>query len=255
MERTSYAPGTPSWIDLGTPDLAGASAFYTGLFGWEIVDMGPDAGGYCMAEIGGKPIAGLGPAQNPGPPYWTTYITVESADEAAAEIEAAGGQVIVPPFDVFTSGRMAVFIDTVGAAFSIWEPRDHIGCHLVQQPGALSWNELTTRDPAAAKAFYTEVFGWVPDDTPVTDTPYTQWMLDGAPVGGMIVMDDRWPTEVPSHWMVYFDVASIEESVATVAELGGAVIVPPFPAGPGICAVVKDPQGAMFSLIEITQPM
>ncbi len=256
MEKTSYAPGTPSWIDIGTPDVPGASAFYSALFGWEIVDQGPDAGGYCMAEIGGRPVAGLGPAQQPGPPYWTTYITVEDTNAAAEKVTAAGGLVVVPPFDVFDSGRMAVCLDTVGAPFSVWQPNKHIGSHLVNQPGTLTWNELTTREPDKAKAFYGELFGWVAqEDEAVTGTPYTQWLLEGASIGGMMVMDDKWPADVPSHWMVYFNVASIADSVAKVVELGGTVIVEPFPAGPGLIAVIQDPQGAMFSLLEITRPM
>lgn len=255
MERTTYPPGTPSWVDLGTTDLPGATAFYSALFGWDVVDQGPDAGGYCMAEIDGKPVAGIGPAQNPGPPYWTTYVSVANADEATTKVEAAGGTVIVPPFEVLDVGRMAVFFDTVGAAFSVWEPRKHAGAGLVQQPGTLSWNELNTREPDKAKTFYSEVFGWVPDDMPVTGTPYTQWMLDGTAVGGMIKMDEQWPAEVPSNWMVYFDVANAADSAAKITELGGTVLVPPFPAGPGICVVAQDPQGAAFSLIEITEPM
>lgn len=255
MKKTSYAPGTPSWIDLGTTDLPAAKAFYSALFGWEIVDMGPDAGGYCMAEIGGLPVAGLGVAQNPGPPYWTTYISVADADAALTKIKDAGGQVLVEPFDVFDSGRMAVFMDPAGAVFSIWQPLKHIGSVLVNEPGTLMWNELTTREPDKALAFYPEVFGWVGEDDPNATSAYTQWMLDSAAIGGMIVMDDKWPSEVPSHWMVYFNVENVEQSAAKVIELGGSVIVPPFPAGPGICAVVQDPQGASFSLIEVTAQM
>jgi predicted enzyme related to lactoylglutathione lyase len=255
VEKTSYAPGTPSWIDLGTPDLAGATAFYSALFGWEIVDQGPEAGGYCMAEIGGKPVAGLGNAQQPGPPYWTTYITVESADAAVDKVKSAGGQVLVEAFDIFDSGRMAVFMDPTGAVFSVWQPVKHTGAALVNEPGTLIWNELTTREPDKARAFYTEVFGWAAEDDPAAGPTYTQWTLDSESIGGMIVMDDKWPSEVPSHWMVYFNVANAEQSVARVTELGGAVVVPPFPAGPGICAVVQDPQGASFSLIEVTVQM
>ena len=255
MEKTSYAPGTPSWIDIGTPDLPGATAFYSGLFGWDIVDQGPDGGGYCMAEINGKPVAGLGPAQQPGPPFWTTYVTVEDADASAEKVTAAGGQVVVPPFDVLDVGRMAVCIDPTGAPFSLWQAAKHIGSNLVNEPGTLIWNELTTRQPDKARAFYSEVFGWVPQEDESSGAPYTQWQLDGESIGGMMVMDDSWPADVPSQWMVYFNVASASASVAKAVELGGTVIVETFPAGPGLIAIVQDPQGAVFSLLEITQPM
>jgi predicted enzyme related to lactoylglutathione lyase len=116
-KRTSYPPGTPSYADIGSPDPAATKAFYSALFGWSINELGADAGGYAMAQIGGD--AGIGPAQNPGPPYWTTYITVEDAEATAKQVEAAGGTVLAPPFDVLEAGRMAVFMDPNGAAFSV----------------------------------------------------------------------------------------------------------------------------------------
>ena len=80
MEIETYEHGVPSWVDLGTPDAAKASAFYSALFGWTVQQGPPEAGGYAIAELGGKPVAGIGPQQNPGPPVWSTYVNVDDAD-------------------------------------------------------------------------------------------------------------------------------------------------------------------------------
>ena len=94
---------------------------------------------------------------------WATYVNVESADDTAAKVTAAGGQVIVPPMDVMDVGRMAVFTDSVGAFFSVWQPGTHPGAQLVNEPGTCSWSELITTDVDASKAFYGAVFGWGAD--------------------------------------------------------------------------------------------
>src|SRR5438270_6839222 len=110
--------GVPSWIDLGTADVDKAAEFYEGLFGWTVQDLGPDSGGYRMCFLRDKPVAGLGPQQNPGPPMWTTYVNVADIEATAARVQAHNGQVIVQPFDVITAGKMAVFFDNIGAALS-----------------------------------------------------------------------------------------------------------------------------------------
>lgn len=251
MEMTRYEPGTPSWVDLGTPDPAGAAAFYGALFGWEVKDQGPDAGGYRMAFLRGKPVAGIGPQQQPDvPPWWTSYLTVSDADATAKVVREAGGQVFMEPTDVLTAGRMAVFADPTGAVFAVWQPGDHIGAGLVTEPGTLCWNELTTRQPDAAVAFYRAVFGWTADAQPMGPLTYTQWHRGGTVVGGMMPMEgDSWPAEIPSHWMVYFAVEDTDAAAAKVTELGGMVSVPPTDIPPGRLAVVNDPHGAVFSIL------
>ncbi|HET7484759.1 MAG TPA: VOC family protein, partial [Solirubrobacterales bacterium] len=162
-ERTSYTPGTPCWVDLGTPDIEAAAAFYGDLFGWS-VEEGENAeqtGGYRQATLGGKPVAGVMPLMQEGqPPAWSTYISVEDADATAVKVREAGGSVLAEPMDVLDLGRMAVFIDTSGAVFGIWQPRAFVGAKIVNESNAVVWNELNTRDPEAAKAFYGAVFGW-----------------------------------------------------------------------------------------------
>jgi predicted enzyme related to lactoylglutathione lyase len=147
-EKTEYAPGTPSWVDIGT-DVEPAKAFYSSLFKWDCQDAGPpeETGGYGFFLRNGKMVAGYGPQQNPGPPFWSTYVSVSDADATAKEAEAAGGTVVMAPMDVMDAGRMAVFQDPQGAFISAWQPSGHKGAQLVNEPGTLCWNELNSRDP------------------------------------------------------------------------------------------------------------
>lgn len=252
VKRTEYRPGTPSYVDIGSPDPDATAAFYSGLFGWTVNDLGPDAGGYRMAQLGGDDVAGIGPAQNPGPPYWTTYITVEDADITAKKVEAAGGSVIAPPFDVLQAGRMGVFADPHGAVFSVWQRNESIGAYRVNEHGTLCWNELNTRNLEAAEQFYGEVFGWTfrGDDT------YAEFAVDGTGVGGFMPMTpDRFPPEVPEHWLVYFAVNDISATAAKISELGGTTMMEPFAVdNVGTMVVASDPQGAMFAAIQLDAP-
>jgi predicted enzyme related to lactoylglutathione lyase len=252
MEMTSYKPGTPSWVDLGSPNADESIAFYSGVFGWEIPEGPPEAGGYRMCLLRGKPVAGLGPQMQPDiPPYWTTYVSVSDVDATVKSVESAGGQVMMPTMDVLTAGRMAVFADPTGAPFSVWQPVDHIGSSYANEPGAVSWNELATRNPDQAIVFYSEVFGWTADAQQMGDMAYTTWLLDGNPVGGMMPMGDMFPPEVPPHWSVYFAVEDADATVAKITSLGGSVLAPPMDIPQGRFAAVSDPHGAMFSVIAL----
>lgn len=253
MEKDRYKNGVPSWVDLGCPDVAAAAEFYGGLFGWDVQVGPPETGGYAIAHLKGRPVAGLGPQMNPGPPVWATYINVDDADATAAAVTAAGGQIVVPPMDVMDQGRMAVFTDTVGAFISVWQPGAHTGAGLVNEPGTLSWNELITDDTDTAASFYGAVFGWEAAAVGPTTGPgaYTEFTLDGAPVGGMMPKPPVLPPEVPSYWGVYFAVADTDAAAAKVTELGGSVLMPPMDIEPGRFAVVADPAGATFDIITL----
>jgi len=257
-ERTSYAPGTPSWIDIGT-DVEAAIPFYTGLFGWEAESAGPDAGGYGLFMKDGKTIAGYGPQQNPGPPVWSTYVTVADLEAAVVAVTAAGGTVVVPPMDVLTAGRMAVCIDAQGGFFSLWEARDHIGSEIVNEPGAFCWAELNSRDVEGSKAFYGSIFGWTADTHEMPGTPmgsYTEFALDGTTVAGMLSMPPMVPAEVPTYWLVYFAVDDCDTAQAKATELGATVLMPATDIPPaGRMAVLTDPQGGAFAIIRMAEGM
>lgn len=253
-ERTTYAPGTPSWVDIGT-DLDAAIPFYTGLFGWEAMAAGPpeEAGGYGLFMKGDRAIAGYGPQANPGPPVWSSYVTVANADAAASVITAAGGTVVVPPMDVLTAGRMAVCQDPQGGAFSIWEPRDHIGAHVVNEPGAFCWNELHSRDLDASMGFYREVFGWDAQTHPAGahGGAYTEFLLGGVAIAGAMPMPPMVPADAPTYWLVYFAVDGCDTSAAKAQSLGATVLVPGTDSPAGRFAVLMDPQGATFAIVDL----
>jgi uncharacterized protein len=252
MEVERYEHGVPSWVDVGTPDIGKAIDFYSGLFGWQIEQGPAEAGGYSMALLRGKPVAGIGPQMNPGPPYWTTYVSVDSADDALSRATAAGGKVLMPGMDVMDVGRMGIIADPIGAVISVWEPRTHTGAGIVNEPNSYSWSELVTTDTEASKEFYGAVFGWG-SETHGEGGPmaYTEWKIGGRSVGGMMKKPPMMPAEVPPHWGVYFAFDGTEAAMDKVKELGGQVVMGPMDVEPGKIAVVSDPQGAVFNIITV----
>lgn len=248
---TRHVPGTPAWFDLMTGDVAGAKAFYSALFGWEIEDTGPEYGHYAMCKLGGRNAAGIGekPADVPWPSTWSVYFAVDDADVAAAAIEAAGGTVTMPPMDIGSEGRMAMVADPGGAVFGLWQPRDHIGAGVMAEPGAMAWCEVNTRDAAVATAFYREVFGLESRALPGDGTTVYHTLQKGDFTAcGVLQMNALWEG-VPPHWMPYFAVSDADATCRRAAELGGKVSVPPFDTPYGRMAVLNDPQGAVFSIV------
>lgn len=258
---TRYPDGVFNWVDLSTTDIAGAKAFYQGLFGWEPDDQPLGEGtSYTYFKLDGHAVAGGGQMmdeQSAGgmPPAWTSYVKYDDIDGAAARVEQAGGATIMPPMDILESGRLAVFQDPTGAVFGIWSPRNFPGAALVNQPNTLAWNELQTRDLPAARAFYKQVFGWT--DTEVPDSGgYVTFAADGRTQCGSLPMDDAWAAGVPANWSVIFMVTDVNAAAAKVAELGGTVFIGPQEAGGmGRLIVVRDPQGAVFTAMEFDVPM
>jgi predicted enzyme related to lactoylglutathione lyase len=219
------------------------------------VDQGPEAGNYHMFQKGGVPVAGAGPIMMEGqPPAWTTYVSVDDADASIAKVKAAGGMVFVEPMDVLDVGRMAVFADPSGAAAAVWQPHRHIGAGLVNEPGALAWNELSTRDVPAATAFYSEVFGWEPQMADMGGMEYTLWKLGGEDMGGMMPMPAEVPAEVPSYWLAYFGTADCDASVAAATADGATLMAGPMDIPAGRFAVMADPIGAVFGVIALAAP-
>ncbi|MER7751647.1 VOC family protein [Kitasatospora sp. NPDC097643] len=247
MKQNTVTTGGPCWVELGTSDPAAAKAFYGELFAWRAeTDPRPEAGGYTQMVLGDAPVAGLTPLFTPQQPTaWTVSFAVADTDATLAAVKDAGGTILMEPTEVFDLGRFAVAADPSGAAFSLWQARAFQGVGVLNEPGSLGWVELLTRDAAGATAFYPAVFGWSVSPS----EQYTQWGLDGADFGGMLVMDDRFPPQVPPHWLPYFSVADVDGTVARATGLGAEVLLAAtdVPDGPRI-AVLRDPQGAAFGV-------
>jgi len=253
MEVDTYDDGVPSWVDLGTGDIEAAAAFYGALFGWECPELPPEAGGYRVCTLRGLPVAGLGPQMNPGPPVWATYVNTSDAEAVAARVDVHGGQVLMAPMDVMDAGRMAVFADPSGAVFSVWQPNNHKGAGLVNEPGTYAWSELVATDVAGALSFYPALFGWEVNRMPPSgeELQYVEWKIGDRSVGGMLPKPDTMPAEVPAHWAVYFAVEDTDKAVEDVVRLGGQIVMPPMDIEPGRFAVVTDPTGAMFNVMAL----
>ncbi|MGW9029227.1 VOC family protein [Streptomyces sp. NPDC055722] len=244
-------PSAPTWADLSTTDVPGARDFYGRLFGWTGADVpDPEVGGYGMFLLDGAYAAGYGPCTAQGQPVsWLVYFQVEDADATAMAVTGNGGAVVAPPMDVFDAGRLAVFSDPEGAVFGVWQPREHRGFGVVDQPNSVCWFELMAREPEKAKDFYRAVLGWDGETHPFGPSEYTEWELGGETFGGMKRMNEDFPSELPAHWTMYVAVEDCDAAAARVTELGGSVRVQPTTIPPGRFAVVSDPQGGYLSLI------
>jgi predicted enzyme related to lactoylglutathione lyase len=253
MEFERYDDGVPSWVDLGSTDPAKTRTFYGELFGWNCPEGPPEAGGYSVCDIGGKTVAGIGRQMNPDfPPTWMTYVNVDSADATAAKVAPAGGAVFVEPMDVMEAGRMGIVADPLGAVIGLWQPNQHTGAQLANEPGTYTWSELITTDLDQSKTFYKAVFGWDAEDQGPPGGPpaYTEWKVGGKSVGGMMLKQGDMPAEMPPNWGVYFAVADANASVAKAQELGASLFMGPTDIEPGRFAVLADNVGAVFSILQ-----
>lgn len=260
VEITSYQPGTPAWVDLMTSDPEGARRFYGELLGWEFEVGPPESGHYTMARVRGLDVAGLGgePAPAGMPTAWTIYFATDDLEGAAKQITDAGGTVTMGPMDVMEEGRLLVAADPTGAIFGLWQAGKHIGARLQSEPGALVWTELATRDLTAAKRFYTAVLGYEWDAATGTGPgglAYATFSVKGRLAGGALQMNERWPADVPAHWMPYFGVTDADAAVAAASRLGGGAIVAPTDSPYGRFAVLRDPQGGVFTVISTAQEL
>ncbi len=268
-ERDGYEPGVPCWVAMVRPDPEKAVAFYTELFGWEAEEtMGANSPGkYYLCRLRGRDVAAVGSQRGgdaPLVPAWDTYIWVESADDTVAKVADAGGSVVIEPFDLLDAARMAVLADPAGAVFGVWQPGEHRGAQLVNEPGAWSMSQLNTRDPEGAKAFYGAVFGWETDTFDMGEGEITLWRLPGyvggepeqpvsrEVVGVMVPMSgDQSPEDVSAHWSVDFWVEDVDAATDKAAALGGEVVVSPFRTSVGRTAILAEPQGAVFSVSKV----
>ena len=254
---TAHDHGTPSFVDLATPDPAAARDFYGALFGWTFDEQpaGPDAT-YTMCSKDGHTAAGMMQlteemAAQGMPPVWSSYVTVADLDAAVAAVAESGGQVMRPAMDVMDAGRMAIVTDPAGAVFCLWQAMANIGAEVVNEHGALIWNELMTPDPAAVAGFYGSVFGWTTQTVPMPTGDYTLFLgAKGEDTGIAGAMQPPMPG-MPAFWTVYFAVDDCAAAVATAKEHGATVLVEPMTVpGVGTFATLTDPQGASFAVMQ-----
>jgi hypothetical protein len=234
--------------------MAKARAFYSDVFSWMVQPGGPETGGYSVAELNGRGVAGVGPKMGPpeAPTMWMTYLATSDADATAARIKGAGGQLVMEPMDVMDAGRMAVAVDPAGAVFGVWQARAFPGAQIVNEPGAMRWNEQMSRDFEGSKAFYAAVFGYEYGDMSRDGFSYATFKVDGRDVGGIGDLHAGVPAGTPASWRVYFSAADTDASVVRAQANGGSVIREPIDHPYGRMGTVADDQGAVFSLLGVT---
>ncbi|MER6271162.1 VOC family protein [Streptomyces sp900105755] len=246
MKITRHPAGAPCWADLDTPDVPSACTFYGSLFGWQALEL---PSGYVNFTLHGEKIVGAvklreGQEHSAG---WSVYFMSDNLDATTKAVEEAGGRVVSPPTKVSVAGSAAVYTAPDGAVFGAWEPDKHPGSGLVREPGTPSWFGLGSPDAEAAKVFYAEVFGWTASDAPAGDAAAHLTFNGGvAHFGGI-----TGATEGAAAWTLHFGVADIDGGVAKAVELGGTVVSAPHEVpGAGRAAVLKDPAGVPFALVQ-----
>lgn len=259
-EITKYKHGTFCWPELATSDTAGAKKFYTGLFGWATQD--DDVGGgmiYTMASLNGKSVGALYAITEEMkkmkvPPNWLQYVSVDDVDSSTEKAKKLGGAVTQEPMDVVDIGRMSVIQDPTGAVFALWQPKKVIGSQLINEHGAITWNELLTNNVDVAGKFYTDLFGWGSQTQDMGGFNYTSFANGDRPAAGMMAISKEMG-DMPSTWMQYFAIDDCDKGADKVKALGGKVLDGPRDIPEiGRFAVVQDPRGAAFSIIKLLNP-
>lgn len=253
-ERTSYPPGVPNWVTCLAADVDAAAEFYRRVFGWTV----EDGGGYALARLRGREVAGIGPAAAAGVdvvPAWITEVRVDDVAEAARRAEAAGGRVLSGPMDLSPASKLVVLADPAGAVLCATEPVGRQGAELVNEPSAWSMSSLAAPDLGAVEGFYSDVFGWGRESYGTSSL----WRLPGY-VGGE--PSQPVPRDVvavgveasgPARWDVDFWIADVEAAAHEAEAAGGAVIDPPSdtPGLPFRQATLADPGGATFTISQL----
>lgn len=260
MKLESINEGAASWVELSTSDEAGALAFYTGLFGWtdDAQPMPAEAGGgeYHIAQLEGDNIAGLSrqqpdEAQQGIPPHWNVYLAVNDVDATVAKVEPAQGRVLMPAMDVMDAGRMAFITDPTGAPVGLWQAKQHQGFGRYGEPGAVTWCELLTSDPAPAAKFFADVLGLKSETMDMGGSEYTLLKAgDGQNESTGLMAKTEMMGNMPNVWAIDFEVADTDACVTAAKGLGATVLQEPTDIMPGRFAMLQDPQGAVFGVIK-----
>jgi predicted enzyme related to lactoylglutathione lyase len=251
-EVTAHAPGTSSWVELATPDVAASREFYHGVFGWYSYTLTMGVLGeyeiFTLGGVQGPEVAGAIPlADDAESASWTCYFRTDDVAATLDAVRAGGGWVTVEPIDVADLGRMAQCSDPQGADFALWLPYNLQGAGVVDEPDTLCWVELASLDLPEAREFYGAVFGWTPIERSFYSPSYTEWKAGDWSTAGLVSAKVR-PTGLPSQWMPFFWVADCDAAALRAAELGARVDIPPVDVELGRFSVLTDPLGAHLAV-------
>ena len=253
LRSAPWPSGVPCWAEVDVGDLAQSEAFYAAVLGWTFTDRGAGDHHDAVAWHAGRPAAGLGSTGAAAPSAWTLFFATEDADAAAARVEELGGTLLHGPEGAGEAGRLFVAVDLGGAVFGGWEYDAHIGAGVVNEPGALVWADSASADPGQSRTFYRGLFGFRYESIPEAGPEYTTFHgEDPFPLGGIGSAGDELP-----HWLVYFGVTDAQAAVDAAVRAGGAVARDLRDSPYGRSAVLLDPAGARFAVIETdpaTQP-
>ncbi|MGH2723455.1 MAG: VOC family protein [Actinomycetota bacterium] len=250
-EVGSYPDGAFCWVDLGTTDVPGASAFYRELFGWDIEDLPAGEGTYTMCRLRGKTVAGIHHHDEDEGISWSSSISVGDVDATAATAQDLGAAVLVEPTDIPGAGRTSAIRDPGGAVVGLWQPAGHGGAGLVNEVGTWTWNELVAPDLDRATAFYGGLFGWTAQEVPAPMARVSFAMGDLLIGGGHAPGPGE--HDAP-RWDVSFRVADVERAAGHAGRLGGRVLLPPTDIPIGRFTILSDPIGAVFTAAEFEAP-
>ena len=247
--------GKVIFVELVTPDLAVAKQFYAGLFGWTYRDIQAGGTEYAEAFLDGRPVAGLihkdVPAGEHRQPAWLSFFAVSDVDAAKKIALQNGAKVLFEPHDIPDRGKEAVFRDPQGAVFVVLASSSGDPPDVLAAPGEWIWSSLITSDPDTDAAFYQKLFNY--EVFELSAKPDAQHLLlasDNYARASANTLPANRPKLHP-HWLNYVRVEDAAKMAAKVVALGGRVLVEPrVDRQGGKVAVVADPLGAPFGLLE-----
>ena len=247
--------GKVVFAELVTPDVAAAKQFYAALFGWTFRDIQAGGTEYAEASLDGRPVAGLVHKEVPKgehrQPAWLSFIAVRDVDAAEKTAVQHGAKVLFAPRSIPDRGAEAVFADPQGAVFAVLASASGDPPDVMAAPGEWIWSSLITTDPDTDAAFYQTLFDYEVFELP-PDGGAQHFLLasDNYARASVNTLPGKSPKAHP-HWLDYIRVDDVVKTAAKVVALGGRVLVEPrLDRQGGQVAVVADPLGAPFGLLE-----